>query len=46
MMYTIYSTSSSNLAARPTINLKSNLVIKSGNGTKKNPYIVGLPKDM
>lgn len=25
---------------RPVINLKSGVTIKSGNGTKKNPYIL------
>ena len=29
-------------AARPTINLKSEIVIKSGSGTKKDPFVVGL----
>jgi len=29
-------------AARPTINLKSTLVIKSGEGTLKEPYVVGI----
>ena len=29
--------------ARPTINLKSEIVIKSGSGTKQDPFVVGLP---
>ncbi len=29
--------------ARPTIHLKSNIVIKSGSGTKEEPFVVGLP---
>ena len=28
---------------RPTIHLKSEIVIKSGNGTKDEPFVVGLP---
>ena len=28
--------------ARPTINLKSTIVIKSGSGTNQDPYVVGL----
>ena len=30
-------------ATRPSINLKSTIVIKSGSGTKQDPFIVGLP---
>jgi len=30
-------------AARPTINLTSSVVIKSGSGTQQDPFIVGLP---
>ena len=29
--------------ARPSINLKSEIVIKSGSGTKQDPFVVGLP---
>ncbi|MBQ8472705.1 MAG: hypothetical protein IJ501_04315 [Bacilli bacterium] len=32
-----------NHAARPTIHLKSEIVIKSGSGTEQDPFIVGLP---
>ena len=28
---------------RPTIHLKSEIVIKSGSGTKQDPFVVGLP---
>jgi len=34
---------SSTYAARPSINLTSEIVIKSGSGTKQDPFIVGLP---
>ena len=33
----------SNFAARPTLHLKSTVVIKSGSGTENDPYVVGLP---
>lgn len=29
--------------ARPSINLKSTIVIKSGSGTREDPFVVGLP---
>ena len=32
-------------AARPTINLTSSVVIKSGSGTEKEPFVVGLPSE-
>ena len=28
---------------RPSVNLKSTIVIKSGSGTKQDPFVVGLP---
>lgn len=34
---------SDSLAARPTIHLKSEIVIKSGSGTEQDPFVVGLP---
>jgi hypothetical protein len=30
-------------AVRPSINLKSSIVIKSGSGTKEDPFEIGLP---
>ena len=30
--------------ARPSVNLKSEIVIKSGDGSKNNPFVVGLPE--
>jgi len=33
----------SSYPVRPSINLKSEIVIKSGSGTKQDPFVVGLP---
>ena len=30
-------------AVRPSINLKSEILIESGSGTKQDPFVVGLP---
>ena len=38
-----HSSSSYSYGARPSINLKSEIVIKSGSGTKQDPFLVGLP---
>ena len=41
--YGIYSRPSDTNGARPSINLKSTILIKSGSGTKTDPFLVGLP---
>jgi len=38
-----YSPSSRAYGVRPSINLKSTIVIKDGSGTEQDPFIVGLP---
>lgn len=35
-----FANASTDVAARPVINLKSNVLVKSGDGTKDNPYII------
>ncbi len=40
--YAYYSNPSSSRAARPSINLKSNVVITGGDGTKTNPFTIAL----
>ena len=42
--YTYFANPASNKkVARPTIHLTSTVVIKSGSGTKGDPFVVGLP---
>ena len=41
-LYRNYPSSDAN-GVRPSINLKSTIVIKSGSGTKQDPFVVGLP---